>query len=146
MSEKLPRPSTPQTPAHKRQVFWQILLPIILAAAVIVSIVVLAAVSTQGGGETVAVWSDVSLIFMLIPLTFGIFIFLALIVAIIYGIQRLTNILPVYARIVQLHAERLTLVFKQWANKAADPAITANSAKAGWDKFWQKISRSNPTQ
>ncbi|HNT55792.1 MAG TPA: hypothetical protein PKG95_13825 [Anaerolineaceae bacterium] len=146
MNAKLPRPTTPQTPAHRKQVFWQIILPIVLAAAVVIAIIVLAALSPQGENAATGVWANISLIFMLIPLTFGLFILLATTVAISYGVHRLTNILPIYARLVQLHAERLTLLFKQWANQAADPAIAINSTKAGWDKFWQKISPSNPHQ
>lgn len=93
MAKQVPVDS-PSLRRHKRQFFWQILLPLILLVLVGLTTGLLASLAAFSGRGQTRLWADVSLIWLLAPM-----LALALVLAIalgfaVYGLARLKKAAP----------------------------------------------------
>ncbi|HIE57749.1 MAG TPA: hypothetical protein EYP88_05915 [Anaerolineales bacterium] len=86
--------------AHRRDVFWQITIPLVIILLVILGLMVLTVVAATGSGPT-AQAGDAALIFLIIPLMAMALISLILFSGIAYGLIRLNRALPFYTKPVQ---------------------------------------------
>ena len=80
---------------HRREVFWQITVPLTVGAIAILAACVLPVVVIARGGE-VRNWADISLIWLILPTMVFALIPLALLAAITYGLTRLIGVVPGY--------------------------------------------------
>lgn len=124
-----PRP----TRQHRKQVFWQIWLPLIVCIALVLFLAVITSISA--GTDIVTKWSHFSTIYIVIPALVIGFIFLTLLVAIIYGFTRLIGILPVYTRLVQGYFFKAADFIRLWSNKAVAPVLSIKAGLAGIRTF-----------
>jgi len=81
--------------AHRREVGWQIVLPLTCGSLIILGLAIWTVVGTIQGGN-VSQPADTSLIFLLIPTMIIAIIPLALLAGLAYGIITLNKILPQY--------------------------------------------------
>jgi hypothetical protein len=88
----------PSMRAHKRQFAWQILVPILVVAALIITTAVLVVTST---GSAPRIWADVSIIWLIAPLLVFSMFFVIVQGFMIYGIAKLLQITPRYTGKVQ---------------------------------------------
>jgi len=124
-----PRERNPiTTAAHRREVFWQITLPLILGLLLVLAVTVLAAVSGSGPASK---WGDISLIWLILLTLLPILIFTVIIAGLAFGVFRLIGILPGYARQVQDFFMLVQEQVRKGADKAVDPALKAHSFLAG---------------
>jgi len=79
--------------AHKRQFAWQILVPFLVMAGLFIAGAVLV---VTGGASRTGNWADISMIWLLAPALFIALVILAIAITIIYGMAKLTQILPSY--------------------------------------------------
>jgi hypothetical protein len=117
MAEMTPIES-PTVRQHKRQFFWQILLPMLLVviAALAIGGLVIAATFT-GRGET-RLWADVSIIWLLAPMLLLAFGLVAILFAVVYGMGKLLQVTPRYTG----KAQGIFVLIAAWARKVADGA------------------------
>lgn len=90
-----PMQRNPATQArHRREVFWQITLPVLVGVAISLALIALAigAVPAQA-----SIWADISTIWLITPALIAGVIFLAITVASIYLVVKLIQVLPGYA-------------------------------------------------
>jgi hypothetical protein len=123
-------PDSPTILAHKRQIWWQILLPMIF-----VSLLGLAA-----GGLTIAaglsdasrtrVWADVSLIWMLSPALFFALAGVAVLAGMIYAVARLTRATPRFTSRAQQVAGRAAAATRKAADGITKPFVWFQQAGA----------------
>lgn len=96
----------PKTHAlHRREVFWQIIIPLlvgILLVAAAIGAIIFSALQPATGLDR---WADVSLIWLIIPALFFALIVLVILIGIGYAITVLLRLLPRYARLIQLYFE-----------------------------------------
>ncbi len=121
----------PKTHAqHRREVFWQVTLPLIvgflLGLAAIAAIVFSA---TQPAPELNR-WADVSLIWLILPSLFIALVFLVILAGFVYAITMLVRLTPRYARVVQLYFEIGKAKVQQIANFVAEPVLKIHSLLA----------------
>jgi hypothetical protein len=125
---KLPERNPETHKAHSRQVLWQVTVP--LAIGVILALV-FAVLATMAGPAEASLWADISLIFILIPLMVVALLFIALFAAMGYGVYRLLQILPLYARRAQVFVFKLGQRVRTGSDLAVEPILRIHSFRAG---------------
>lgn len=121
---------------HKKQVFWQIIVPLIIGIPILLTLAILALLS---GSESISHWADISLIFLSIPLMLiGLFIS-ALIVSLTIGVYRLMQYTPTYAYLVQHYACLVRTHVLQGCNVSVEPILFVRSTTAAIRALFAKI-------
>jgi hypothetical protein len=121
---------SPTVRQHKRQLFWQILLPMILVvlfALAVGGLVIAASASGQGQPR---LWADVSLIWLLAPMLFLAFGLVIVMFAIVYGMGKLLQITPRYTGKAQGIFAQIPVWAHKIANGVAKPFIWIEQAGA----------------
>jgi len=113
--------------AHKRQRFWQILLPIILVTLLAVVIGVFTALADA---ERARLWADVATIWLVAPLMVFALLCLAVVGGMIYAVARLMKIAPRYTLQAQNFVLRLTAGVKRGADAVVGPVVWLEQARA----------------
>ena len=117
--------------AHRREVFWQIIFPFILALIIILGLVAGVILAGYQGMEAVSRWADVSLIWLLLPLLIVLLVTLAILSGVVYLITKLLGVLPGYARMVQDFFSLVQLRVKSISDRLVEPVLKLHSFKAG---------------
>ena len=118
---------------HRRQTFWQVLLPVLLSVLLVLAGLVLLILLANGGDPAgkLSVWADTSLIWVLLPmLGLGLMVILIL-GAVIYLLARLLKILPAYTTIVQHYFKVAENWVKALADKVTHPVVKVRGYQAG---------------
>ena len=109
-----PRPkNSPSVHAHRRQLAWQILVPFLVAVALVIAAAVLI---TSGAGALTRTWADVSIIWLILPALFFALFLVILLGLLIYAVARLLQLTPHYSGRVQDFLGQ----FSSWTRKIAD--------------------------
>ena len=124
---------------HQRQAVWQIWVPLGFGAAVILGLAVLAAISASQGSPELVRWSNVSLIFLIIPVVMSALIFVLLFAGMIYLMARLLHFLPPYTQLGQAYAHYISVLVRVWSDRAASPFLAIGSAWAGFQTLRRRI-------
>jgi len=130
--KKIPLPErNPKTHAeHRREVFWQITLPMVIGVLMLLvalaSIIVLANQSLTDLSRV----ADVSIIWMILPSLILALIILVMLIGVVYAIISVLRVFPPYARIVQLYFERGKGEVSRTSNKITEPIIRMHSISA----------------
>ncbi|MGB2909436.1 MAG: hypothetical protein WBB55_02525 [Anaerolineales bacterium] len=112
---------------HRKEVMWQILVPVLIGAVIVLALAILAATRTDA---QVSKGADVSVIWMITPMLIIALIFLVLLGAMIYAVMSLLGILPSYARLVQDYFDALRVQVGIVSDKAVEPILRMESIKA----------------
>jgi uncharacterized membrane protein YhdT len=121
----------PQTHAkHRREVFWQITLPLVIGILLLLAAVAAIILSATQPVTDLGRWADVSLMWMILPSLFIALIMLVILIALVYGISVLLKVIPRYARILQLYFEKGKGKVSQLTNLMAEPILRINSVWA----------------
>ena len=128
-SRRLPYPErNPKThAAHKREVFWQITVPLVLASLLMLALVAAIIYSATQPVTDVSRWADVSLIWIILPSLFIALIVLAITVGLVIAISQLLKVIPRYALIIQLYFEQGKGKIGQLTNLMAEPILRIHS-------------------
>lgn len=112
---------------HRKEVMWQILVPVLIGAVIVLALAILATTRTDA---QVSKGADVSVIWMITPMLIIALIFLVLLGAMVYGVMSLLGILPGYARLVQDYFDAFRVQVGIISNKAVEPVLRMESIKA----------------
>jgi len=127
---RLPRIRNPRTQARlRRDVTWQIGLPIGLALAAGIALGVLA--SIPGGAATRSAWADVSLMLLIVPIAVVGLILFALIAGLIFAAYYGLRELPFVFRIAQDYAALAAGYVKTGAGKASGAILSIRAFTTG---------------
>ncbi|MHB0968084.1 MAG: hypothetical protein ACYC36_16715 [Bellilinea sp.] len=124
---------------HRRQVFWQILLPVILAGAGVIALVVLAAIASTRGSTVSATWANIATVWLIIPLIFTGLFFAIFIAGMIFLFARLLRNIPTYTRLAQLYLQIFSVKVDTILHRVVQPQINMLSRWAAWRSFWKKF-------
>jgi len=117
--------------AHRREVFWQITFPFILALIILLGLVAGVILAGYQGMEAVSRWADVSLIWLLLPLLIVLLVTLVVLSGVVYLITKLLGVIPGYARIAQDFFLLIQARVKSISDKLVEPILKLHSFKAG---------------
>ena len=126
----------PTLKIHKRQRFWQIILPIISFCLLI---------GAAGGftifadGDQSRLWADVSIIWLVIPLLFIALLFLVILIGMIYLLNQLTKSTPRISRKVQNIFTRIGQETCRVSNSVVKPVLWIHQFQSGLRSLMRKI-------
>ena len=126
MSVQTPNDS-PTFRRHRRQLAWQILVPVLLMAVLGIAAGLL--VVRAGAGRD-RLFADTALIWLIAPLLLAGLLFAALLGFMIYGLARLLQVTPGFTGRLQDVSARAAGVTKKAADAAASPILRVNEAVA----------------
>ena len=130
MKAKIPQPIHESYKRHRKQLVWQIILPIVLTALLIVALIVIINIATFRDNGDVARWAAVSTIWIVIPIMIGMLIFLALLVGLIYLMMKLLNITPTYTSLAQDYVYKAEGYIKRAADAVVKPVLQIEGLRA----------------
>ena len=117
--------------AHKEQTLLQVWLPLGLGTIIILGFAVLTVTTSTGNGIEGGRLAGISLIFLIIPslvICFFIFILLSLL---IFGIYKITEIIPIYSFKAQTYIVLVSDFILLWSNRIAQPVFYIKEGLAG---------------
>ena len=136
MKAKLPQPVHESYLRHRKEIAWQIILPVVLTALLIVALIVLVNIATFNQGGDVGRWAAVSTIWIIIPVMLAGLILLALIGAVIYLLARLLNIAPTYTGLAQDYVHKAAGYIKRAADAVVKPILLLDGIGASIKAFF----------
>ncbi|GAB4455347.1 MAG: hypothetical protein OHK0041_19930 [Anaerolineales bacterium] len=136
MNAKLPQPLHESYRNHRRQLFWQILLPIMLTALLCLGLIVLINLAAFRNGGDVARWAAVSTIWIVIPIMIGLVIVLALLAGLVYLMAKLLRVTPTYTGLAQEYVHKAALYIKRGADAAVKPIFLIDGVGASIRAFF----------
>ena len=134
-SSRLPERNPATRKTIIRQEFWQIILPISVTGLIVLMVAILICLAPPG---TASAWADVSLVLLLIPVMVVALLILGLSAALVYGVVRLTEVIPPFARRAQAFAFNLERRIHSLSHNLVEPIIKVSSFKAGLQIFRRK--------
>ncbi|MGC8855785.1 MAG: hypothetical protein ACP5QU_03210 [Anaerolineae bacterium] len=123
---------------HRRQVLWQIILPVGLSVMACFGLITLISLATFGAGGDVARWAAISTIWIVIPLLFAGVFFLLLLGGFIYLLARLLNVLPTYTALVQDYTFRGAARVRGISNAAVQPIFFIEGLSASLQAIFRR--------
>jgi hypothetical protein len=134
-------PKTASYQRHRRQSFWQIIVPVgfgTLLVLGILALVILEAVGTDAGGQ-VSQWADTSLIWLILPALLFALLLTALLVGMIYLLARFLKILPRFTFKAQYFVGLVPEYVESFADKLVSPIIAVKGAGATVSALFRSI-------
>ena len=126
---------------HRKQLVWQIILPMVLTSLLIVALIVFINIATFRDNGDVARWAAVSTIWIVIPIMIGMLIFLALLGGLVYLMMKLLNLTPTYTSLAQDYVYKAESYIKRAADAIVKPVLQINGILAGINAFFEKMKR-----
>jgi len=124
---------------HRREVFRQIFLPLIIAVVLLcVASGFVAYVGLAGTGD-VSRWADISLIWLIVPAMVAALVFLALLVGLVAAVTWMLGALPPLARKVQDFMVRVDAAVRRGADAAASPFLRVRGMAAAWRRLRTRL-------
>jgi hypothetical protein len=87
------------------------------------------------GTDSAARWGNIAVMWLILPVFALGLLSLSLLFGLIFGVFKLTQILPDYSEIVQLYAQRISRIIRSTANKSVRPIMTFRSNNAAWKRL-----------
>ncbi len=123
---------------HRREVLWQITIPLSVGVLVILAMAILAGSSTASQASH---WADISLIWLITPTLLFTLITLTILIALIYGLVRLILVLPFYTYRLLNWLIVFGLRVKQLGNKAVEPILRGQAFGSSLRTLGRNIRR-----
>ena len=120
---------------HRKQVAWQIVLPVVVAAILIVGLIVLINVATFRDNGDVGRWAAISTIWIVIPVMVAGLIFFIILGGIVYLLKYLLNIAPIYTGQVQDFVHKIVGYIKRMADAIVKPVLFVDGIGASINRF-----------
>jgi len=130
MKAILPHPVHASYQRHRKQLAWQIIMPIVVTAVLFIAMIVLVNIATFRDNGDVPRWAAISTIWIVIPIIIASLILLAVLAGLIYLIARLLAIAPTYTSQAQDFVYKISGYVKRGANVAVKPVIFLDSIGA----------------
>ena len=140
MKAQLPHPEHYSYLQHRKQRATQIILPVVLSAALMLALIVLICIATFNSGGDVGRWAAISTIWIIIPLLIAGLILLATLIGLIYLIARALSGLPYYTAIAQDYVYKARAYIVRGADMAAKPIIVLDGFIKNVKSFFERIT------
>lgn len=120
---------------HRKEVFWQIIIPLLFGGLVVLGLMILSAFS----GDHQSKLADISLIWIIVPNLVGALLIIFMLVGVIYGLSKLSGGLPYYALKVQDFFNLVDSQAQKIDDKLVAPVIKGKAASASYKKLIEQI-------
>ena len=139
MKAELPKPVHASYLKHRSQRTWQVILPVVLSAALCIALIVLINVATFRDGGDVARWAAVSTIWIVIPVMFGLLIVFALLAGLVYLMYKLLDITPTYTGMAQDYVHIGVGYVRRALDAIIRPVLQLNGVLASINAFFERM-------
>lgn len=139
MNTKLPRPVHESYLRHRKQMSWQIVLPVVLMSALLIALIVLINIATFRDNGDVARWAAISTIWIVVPIMIAMLIFLVLLIGLIYLLSQLLGITPRYTGLAQDYVYKVAAYIKRALDILVKQIIEIQGVLASLREFFKKI-------
>jgi len=139
MKAKLPLHTHESYLKHRRQLTWQIIFPMVLSVVLCLALTVLINLATFRDGGDVARWAAVSTIWIVIPIMIGLLLFLAVLVGLVYLMQKLLHITPTYTGLAQDYVNLGVLYVQRFTEALVRQVINLQGMFASLQRFFRKL-------
>jgi len=139
MKAKLPQPVHESYQRHRKELVWQIILPVALTSLLIVGLIVLINIATFNQGGDVARWAAISTIWIVVPIMIGMLIFIALLGGLVYLMKKLLNVTPTYTGMAQDYVYIAQGYIKRAAEAIVQPVLQLNGILASVIAFFERM-------
>lgn len=128
---RLPSPAEhPSYQKHRRQLWIQILIPLLGVVAVILTTATIASIATFSHEGDVARWAAISTIWMIIPVMGAGLLLLLIFIGLIYALARLLQLVPPYTGHFQKITWRVESAIKRGADSSVKPILALEGITA----------------
>ena len=128
---RLPSPAEhPSYQLHRRQLWTQILIPILVVVLLLVALIVLISVATFRDGGEVERWAAISTIWIVIPILAAGLVVLLIFVGLVYGMAKLLALIPPYSGYAQKMVWRAEGYVRRWADASVKPVLALDGIVA----------------
>ena len=124
---------------HRRELMWQIILPVVLTSVLLIALIVLINIATFRDGGDVGRWAAISTIWIVIPIIIGLLIVVALLGGLVYLMQKLLNVIPTYTSLAQDYVYLAEGYIKRATEAIIKPVLQLNGILASILAFFEKI-------
>ncbi len=124
---------------YRKELIWQIIMPVVLMSLLIVALIVLINIATFNANGDVARWAAISTIWIVMPIMIGLLIFVALLVGLVYLMKKLLNITPTYTSLAQDYVYLALGYIKRASEAIVKPVLQLNGILASINAFFEKI-------
>jgi uncharacterized membrane protein len=136
MKAKLPQPVHESYKKHRRELVWQIILPVALASLLVVALIVLVNVAAFNQGGDAARWAAISTIWIILPVMLAGLVLLVILVALVYGMMRLLDVTPKYTGLAQDYVHKAAGYVRRGADMAVKPVLFLDGVGASVRRFF----------
>lgn len=123
MKAKLPQPVHESYLKHRKQMLWQIILPMVGASLLFLVMIALVYNATFNQSGDVARWAAISTMWIVIPVMATGLVILALVVGLIYLLGKLLGITPKYTGMAQDYVYKAEEYVKRATDLAVRPVL-----------------------
>jgi len=109
--------------AHRRQMLWQVWVPLGISIFIMLGLGVLAIIGAFQQSPQVARWGNLSAVWIIIPVLFSILLLLAVVGACIYGMSKLLHKVPDWMLRLQLLFIQVQLLIRRVADTSTKPVM-----------------------
>lgn len=120
---------------HRKELAWQIILPVVIAAILIVGLIVLVNVATFRDNGDVGRWAAISTIWIVIPVMVAGLVFFIILGGIVYLLKYLLNIAPTYTGQAQDFVHKIAGYIKRMADAVVKPVIVLDGIGASMKRL-----------
>ena len=120
---------------HRKQLAWQIILPVVLSAVLFVGLIVLVNVATFRDNGDVGRWAAISTIWIVIPVMVAGLIFFIILGGIVYLLKYLLQIAPVYTGQAQDFVHKIAGYIKRVADATVKPVFIVDGIGASINRL-----------
>ena len=139
MKAILPHPVHESYKRHRKQLVWQIIMPVVLTSLLIVALIVLINIATFRDGGDVGRWAAISTIWIVIPIMLGLLIVLALLAGLVYLMKKLLNVTPTYTSLAQDYVYIAEGYIKRATEAIVKPVLQLNGILASINAFFERM-------
>lgn len=135
--ERLPTES-PTIRAHRRQFIWQIILPLIVALALLVTGAIFVVI---GGDSRARLWADISVIWLVAPALILALLGIVVLGFLVYAIARLLKATPRFTSKAQDIAQRISSGTRKAADTTVKPVLWVHQVGSVLETFLDTLLR-----
>jgi hypothetical protein len=134
---RLPSPAEhPSVQQHRRQLWMQILLPLLVAVAIILAVATLTGIATFRENSDVGRWAAISTIWIIIPVMGAGLLVLVIFIGLIYGMARLLALIPAYTGYAQKIVWRIEGYIRRGTQQAVQPILALEGILATFKRLF----------
>ena len=120
---------------HRKELAWQIILPMVLTTILFIGMIVLIYFATFRDNGDVGRWAAISTIWIVIPVMVAGLIFFIILGGIVYLLKYLLNIAPTYMGLAQDFVHKIAGYIKRMADAVVKPVIVLDGIGASMKRL-----------